>query len=133
MEALPTLLRSRDFFMLDMHVEVKIDTTGLDVNLTPKIQDIVMLAALNVEKRSKVLVPYDTGATQSSIKVRPGVPSLEQRVGPTTDYAPALEYGTHKMAARPYMIPSLEAESPRFKNALIQLLKEPGKEQMHLF
>lgn len=115
-------------FMADkfeMNVSVKVDIEKLshfNNQFDDKIKTVVQIAARNIEKDSKQRMTdqdaVDTGATRNSIFVDPGTPSFSQKIGPTTEYAPFIEFGTRFMAARPYMIPALEQEAPRFKEAL---------------
>ena len=69
----------------------------------------------------------DTGATMNSINARPDdtdANGLSWKIGPSTEYAPFIEYGTVYMRARPFMTPALEQESPRFVEALRQVFNE---------
>jgi len=72
----------------------------LSAQLQSKVRQVVLIAAHNTERRAKELVPVDTGDTKSSIMVHPGPGDMEAEVVPSTTYAPFLEFGTHKMAAR---------------------------------
>ena len=90
----------------------------LSAELQTKVRQVVLIAAHNTERRAKELVPVDTGDTKNSIEVRPGPGDMEAEVGPTTDYAPFLEFGTRRMAARPFMVPAAEAERGPFMAAL---------------
>ena len=97
--------------------------------------------------------PIDTGATMNSIHVtiaggggdyrasataakflKPGVELLPEnrpdgpnglaaRIGPSTAYAPPLEFGTHNMPARPFMTPSFEAERQPFIDAVRDIFR----------
>ena len=49
--------------------------------------------------------------------------NLEWTIGPVTEYAPFIEYGTRHMQARPFLVPALEDERPRLQSALEQLMK----------
>lgn len=60
-----------------------------------------------VETHAKLLVPVDTGFLRSSITVDEVTP-LEAIIGPHTDYAEHVEFGTSRMAAQPYMRPALD-------------------------
>tara|TARA_R110000765_G_scaffold383073_2_gene474338 strand:+ start:343 stop:741 length:399 start_codon:yes stop_codon:yes gene_type:complete len=109
----------------EMNVDVKVDMSKFAkaVEKYPdKIKEVVQIAARNIEKDSKQRMTdqdaVDTGATRLSIFVSPGTPSFSQHIGPTTEYAPFIEFGTRYMAARAFMIPTLEKEAPRFKEAL---------------
>ena len=113
------------FFMADFVFETKVEIT-LDPRwrqIGSQLEDVIQIAARNIEGRSKQLVPRDTGATLNSIQARPQGP-MEWRVGPTTDYAPFLECGTVYMKERPYMVPSAEHERPRVTKAVAELVKK---------
>ena len=95
----------------------------MNAGFQDKIKTVVQIAARNIEKDAKQRMTdwpaVDTGDTRGSIFVDPGTPSFSQRIGPTTEYAPFIEFGTSRMSARPFMIPALEKEAPRFQDALI--------------
>jgi len=110
-------------FSMDMKVEVKLNPNWR--TLESEVLKVLEIAARNVEKMAKEKVPVDTGATMNSIAAN-RIDELTWEVGPTTEYAPALEFGTWKMGARPYMIPSLEAERPRLTSAIKQLMAKLG-------
>jgi len=113
----------------EMNVEVKVDIEKLskmNVGFQDKIKAVVQIAARNIETDAKQRMTdwpaVDTGDTRSSIFVSPGTPSFTQQIGPTTEYAPFIEFGTRYMSARPFMIPALEKEAPRFEEALEQII-----------
>ena len=111
--------------------EVTVDTQGLErfiEQARPVLEKVVLSAGHNVEAGAKERVPVDTGATKNSIKVTSIDDGLGASIGPSTSYAPFLEFGTHKMAARPYMRPALEHERKPFEEAVIAALKQaaPG-------
>lgn len=62
-------------------------------------------------------VPVDTGATKNSIRSRV-VNVFSRRIGPSTSYAIFLEFGTFRMAARPFMVPALNAVRAPFIAAM---------------
>ena len=121
------------FFILEMNIK-------WDVRLNPKwrqledtVLKVVQIAAFNVEKGAKYNIStdpgraVDTGETRDSIFVAETseiAGAASYRVGPTTDYAHFIEFGTVKMRERPYMIPALEQETPRLKEALSQVLQD---------
>ena len=90
--------------------------------LEQEFQQVVEIAARHVETKAKDDVPVDTGATKNSINATQEG-ELAWRVGPTTEYAPFLEYGTRYMIARPFLIPAVEVEAPRLEQALGQLIQ----------
>jgi len=110
---------------VDVKTTVKLDPRWRDVE--DKVNAVLKIAAFAVERKGKEKSPVDTGANRDSIFVAEvddigGAPAY--RVGPTTEYGPFLEFGTSKMIARPYMIPALESESPRLKEAIAQIMKD---------
>ena len=64
------------------------------------------MAAIVVNMDATMLAPVDTGNLRDSVTYE--VDEDEARVGTNVDYAPHLEYGTVKMAAQPYLRPSLD-------------------------
>ena len=67
--------------------------------------------------------PVDTGAHRAGIGMDVlGLAHVE--VGASSEYAPYLEYGTHKMAARPHVIPGVESVVP----ALVAAIEAIGGE-----
>lgn len=66
---------------------------------------------------------YSTGDTMSSINVEITDGGLEARVGPTTDYAEYVEYGTRFMEAEPFVRPALDAQKDKFKSDLKKLVR----------
>jgi HK97 gp10 family phage protein len=107
-------------FTFETKIEIKLDPRWKQ--LESQFEAVIQIAARNIESRSKQLVPIDTGATMNSIEARPEG-KMEWRIGPTTEYAPFLEFGTERMPARPYMIPSGEHERPRVRKAVAELTK----------
>ena len=113
-------------FSMDMEVKVQLDPRWKQQeDLYVKAVEI---AARHVEIKAKNKVPYKTGATKNSIMARPAEAIggmfgkvISWRVGPTTSYAPFLEFGTVYMDARPYLIPAAESEAPRLKEAIKQI------------
>lgn len=65
-----------------------------------------------------------TGATANSITSKM-VGELCAEVGPTTYYAPFVELGTSRMAAKPFMAPAAERHRDAFAQA-IELIGEEG-------
>lgn len=69
--------------------------------------------AQRVESKAKALAPVDTGRLRGSISyaiARDGA-GLYADIGTNVEYAAFLELGTRYMAARPFLIPALDAAS----------------------
>ena len=61
--------------------------------------------------------PVDTGAHRAGIGMDIlGLAHVE--VGASSEYAPYLDYGTYKMAARPHIIPGVESVVPAWVAAI---------------
>ena len=112
-------------FNMNMEIKVQLDPRWRE--LEGKYTKAVEIAARHVEadaKRRVVEWPLvDTGTTLNSINAKEAG-EMVWRIGPTTEYAPFLEFGTVHMRARPFMIPALEGESPRFTEAIRQINNE---------
>ena len=87
--------------------------------VTRELSDVIDKSAHDIEATAKQLVPVDTGATKNSIGVdRPLGQDLVAVIGPTTEYAVHLEYGTARMGPRAFMGPSLDIHTPGFVQAV---------------
>jgi HK97 gp10 family phage protein len=86
-----------------------------------KGQELVRASAQRVVATSQQLVPVDTAATRNSIHATPTDGGLGAEIGPTTSYAPYLEFGTVKMAPRAFMGPALDRETPGFIEGAAQI------------
>ena len=123
-----------------MTITVKLDTSGLDrlIQTAPEqIDAAVRATAFQVQGIAQMLSPVLTGANRSSIytktskgtqgspgdlgDVLPDVDICEAVVGPSMEYSAFLEYGTSRMAARPYLTPAAE-QAPRLFAANIKLV-----------
>lgn len=90
--------------------------------LRPKVGQEVHRSAFNIETAAKQHVPVRTATLQRSIHtLKTGEMSAE--VGPSVEYGIYVELGTHKMAARPYLIPSAEAERPKLNARIKDVLR----------
>ncbi len=90
----------------------------------PKAREAVRKTAYDIARDAQAAVPVDTGATKASIGVDFGGSSgslASATIGPTTSYAPYLEYGTRRMPARPFMGPAADRHIPALAQALEQI------------
>lgn len=82
---------------------------------------VVKASAQRIVSTAQAFVPVDTGTTKSSIHATIAGGGLEAEIGPTTSYAPFLEFGTSRMAPRAFMGPALDRETPGFVEAISQI------------
>lgn len=105
--------------------ELAVDLALAGARVGAAAAGVVRKTAFDVVATAQQLVPVDTGATRASIGVDfegdGRSASMAATVGPTTDYAPHLEYGTVNMAPRPFMGPALDRHTPVFVEALGQI------------
>ena len=66
------------------------------------------------EGYAKMLCPVDTGRLRNSITHQQYDETTEV-IGTNVEYAPFVELGTHKMAARPYLRPAAENHAEEYK------------------
>jgi len=80
-----------------------------------EIMDIMGVGAAVVKTTQKLLVPVDTGATRASIKeyFNADTKVSEVDIGPNTEYAPYIEYGTSNpnYPIQPFVVPSATGKS----------------------
>ena len=116
--------------MADYQVKVMVDKARLEqaIRQIPDLLEAVLeKAGRDVEASAKRIIIekdiIDTGLTLSTTQSRHTERRFEREVGPTTLYAPFLELGTSRIAARPFMLPAL-SENERAFQAAIQAAME---------
>lgn len=103
----------------------KLDLTRLNelrAELRPKADKLVGAAAFKIEGSAKMRVPVKTHFLQNSILAR-RAGELAYRVDVYAEYGAFVELGTSKMAARPYLVPAVEAEAEAFRKAWAELFE----------
>jgi HK97 gp10 family phage protein len=83
-------------------------------NLDKAVQAVAEQAIGEVMVRA----PVDTGALKASIHVEPKTTDNERTVADGVNYGIYQEFGTVKMAARPFMLPGVLAAAEGFKDAI---------------
>ena len=110
-------------------------------NIKPKTREALREAARKIVQDAKALCPVDTGSLRRSIRAEEYPPQAHiyrihvvaggKIINPKTrrpvDYAAYPEYGTSRMAPRPYLRPALEQNRPLLRKALMDGLKEAFK------
>ena len=80
------------------------------------------------EKRARIAAALrETIPPWEEIKDDPPGERFQRRIGPTTEYAPYLEFGTGRglhPAGRPFVIPALQLEEKAFIEAVAQTYKQ---------
>ena len=78
--------------------------------------DALLAGAQVVYDRSQELVPVDTGFLKSSGYIQ--VQGDDVQVGYDADYASAVEYGTYKMEAQPFLRPAMDENEEEILSAV---------------
>lgn len=107
-----------------MSLSISVDTTKLNeiiAKLPANRDKIVKAVAFEVLREAQQKAPVDTGALKANADVNTkyagdGIMSVEFY----QEYAPYVELGTYKMAARPFLTPAVEAGEKK----LVSLIKE---------
>lgn len=89
-------------------------------------QAVVRKTAKDIEATAKNLVPVDTGNLKGSIgtsdlRTVGQSGGLSAEIGPTAEYGAFVEFGTSRMAPRPYMGPAADRHLPMFEQAITQM------------
>lgn len=118
-----------DSFMAEMNElnRLAVDLGKASATAPIKASQAIRKTAFDIVATAQTFVPVDTGATKNSIHAtsadaRPlGAGSLVADIGPTTEYAPHLEFGTVNMAPHAFMGPAADRHTPDLAKALGQL------------
>lgn len=103
----------------------KLNFLGPEVEAMARRQ--VDMSATAILTGAKAMAPVDTGNLRSGISKRTLEQGMAAEVFNNVEYAPYVEFGTHKMAAQPHMFPALEAERARFIAGIEQGAKDVAK------
>lgn len=77
----------------------------------------------NMQSKADFTRGYATGTTKRSIGLEIKDGGFTAEVGPETEYAPYLEYGTRFMEAQPFVRPALEEQTAQFKSDMDRLVR----------
>lgn len=99
------------------------DLGGAGPKVRQRAGQVVRKSALDVVALAQSMAPVDTGNLHGSIGMDTPAP-LSAVVGPTANYAPYVEWGTHRMAPQPFMGPAADAVEPNFVAAIAAIAKD---------
>lgn len=86
-----------------------------------QIERALEKVGLTAERYAKLACPVDTGRLRNSISHTHDKNTAY--IGTNVEYAPYVEMGTKKMAARPYLKPAIADHIREYKNTIEQELK----------
>lgn len=89
---------------------------------TDELRQTIWAFASEMQGDARARAPKDTGTLAANIQARFSRDGLEARVGVITKaakrkayYAGFVEFGTRNMPARPWLVPALEQNRPKFR------------------
>jgi len=98
--------------------------------MLPQVKDEVEQALINsalmVERDAKINAPVDTGRLRASITHVTsdfGTKNPAVDIGTNTDYAAAVEFGTSKQSAKPFLFPAFNSNKQKILKELAKALK----------
>ena len=92
----------------------------ISAEMERKASAVVSKTVADIKANAQGRVPVDTGALKNSISSRAEALSGEVFTG--MEYAEYVEYGTSRMAGRPYMIPAAEQARAGFIAAMKRIV-----------
>lgn len=95
------------------------DTAGDETKR--KINELIVDACGSVLRDAQILCPVDTGNLEHSIHMN--VEDGYGEVGTAVVYAPFVEFGTYKMAPKPFLFPALEGNKELIRQALENIME----------
>ena len=107
---------------MDMKFKMENDFSALMEEATfSQIERALEKVGLTAERYAKLACPVDTGRLRNSISHTHDKNTAY--IYTNVEYAPYVEMGTKKMAARPYLKPAIADHIQEYKNTIEQELK----------
>jgi HK97 gp10 family phage protein len=94
------------------------------------VEEALLKGALRVERDAKINAPVDTGRLRASISSRLSNANKEHvyaEIGTNVEYGSLLEFGTSKMAAKPFLFPAYTQNKEKIKKDIAAALKKSLK------
>lgn len=91
------------------------------------IEEALTNSALIVERDAKLNAPVDTGRLRSSITHKEnnyGNSNLSVEIGTNVQYAQAVEYGTSKQSAQPFLFPAYNGNKQKILKEFAKAFKK---------
>lgn len=83
-----------------------------------KLKTAVAESLADVRDRARANIRSGTGALAESVEARPDADGLGGSVGTALPHGRHLEFGTRRMAARPWLQPAFDAAKPKIRKRL---------------
>lgn len=92
-----------------------------------EVEQALINGALMVERDAKIKAPVDTGRLRQSLSYQEenfGSKNPAVKVGTNVDYAPPVEFGTSKMAARPFLRPAFNENKDKILKEIAKAMRK---------
>lgn len=99
-------------------------TDSLADEIESEAKKLIMKTAFQTEGSAKRLTPVDTGHLRRSISTKIENGGLKATVSTNIEYAMAVEYGTSKQMAQPYMTPAYVKYKKKFEDGMEEILRK---------
>jgi HK97 gp10 family phage protein len=106
--------------------ELKNRLESIQKTATNEVEQALLNGALYVERDAKIAAPVDTGRLRSSITHDAkdfGSENPYVEVGTNVEYAQAVEYGTSRAPAQPFLMPAHEQNKQKILKLIAQAIK----------
>lgn len=97
---------------------------AVDAKIHRRIRTLIAGTGIEAEGVMKQETPVDTGALRASVHHRIGAMGEEVTVGPTTNYAPFVAYGTRRQRPNPFDLRTAERVGPGFHARAEQIAED---------
>lgn len=95
----------------------------LNLLASAQVKAAVAESSLNVQRNARKRCPVDTGRLRSSINAVFYQGGMTGEVVSAVEYAPYVEFGTHRASAQPFLFPSWEEERPNYLKNIQSVFK----------
>ncbi|MFP3357583.1 HK97 gp10 family phage protein [Planococcus sp. SIMBA_143] len=99
-------------------------TNSLTDEIESDVKELVKKTAYQTEGAAKNLTPVDTGRLRRSISTKTENGGLSATVSTNVEYAMAVEYGTSKQPAQPYMTPAYVKYKKKFEDGMLDIMRK---------
>src|SRR5688500_16800518 len=91
----------------------KNDLPRIASRINKALSNLVRKHAFQIEAKSKLLAPVDTGLLRNSVQTT--VNGLKATVGTNVEYAPYQEFGTRHQKGKPFLTPAADEQKKEFE------------------
>lgn len=101
--------------------EIKDNSEAFKAALKSRLPVALEAVGIQAEGYAKAMCPVDTGRLRNSISH--AVSQETAYIGTNVEYAPYVELGTYKQAAKPYLKPAVANHTGEYKRIIQSLLQ----------